>query len=770
MLLMLAVLSGVLCVHAGEVPFLKDLRKPVEEAVEQESDEPVLPVAVGEASRVTDPAKLCPEGAVWYITVPDAGRMVGHWLESPTGSLMNEPTMQQTLRNNRFGLNFLFSDLPDSVITPSRVGSIASVFELSNSLAKMAEKMAMACYIDAEGKFSFLFLFDVGLDRVPAFETMGEWETYFFLSYPGSDVKRGNHAGNYLDIWTVKEHIVDRQASEIAAGFAENMAIVSNNPGLAQACLNLLSGGASVADSDWGRRLAASLSTSTTADAIAYLRMDALLEGLKETPIARNSVVSWADFLGYGGKDGEAMYYGLEFTADGSRETYLLPAAGQATSASLIELLAKRLRPAEKWTTPSVFPYQPNPTMFIAAMLDGRQLGGILRQERRIFGTDASGSDFTVPLEARRLFTNDVLSSLTGEIGLCFYPSAENKLSWLMVLPCSRSPEGYLDKGDNPVERSGATIISNDGGWRTATSWAAITSARFRRLTGNYLVIASEGELLLSAIDNLVGGSSFMGNRDFAQALAKAEQPQGLFFYLNTSEILVRQYPNLPAIMRALYPRSSGLNSRPPLAMLRRYAKGALGVITPASNGEEFTRMTIQAPIPTLAALAGGVVLTFPRSLREDGRRSMMQSRENLQNIWLRMQLYASRFGHFPDSLEDLAADMRSPDVSNEMIRAFFTAPAALSRMDPEAASRNSYRYLSGVTPNDEPDVPLVYEAEPWSEEFTGWYPVTGSNRGPSESGEYLPYRQYIRLDGQVVVIPDKRFKSRVLPRLQERE
>lgn len=764
------VLAGMLFrAAAEEVPLLKDLRKPVEVVQEAVEEGPILPKAVDPANRVADPALLCPAGAVWYVTVPDAARLVGHWLESPSGALMNEPSMARMFQNNRFGLNFLFSDLPASVVIPSRVGAVAAAFELSNSFAKMSERMAMACYIDDDGRFSFLFLFDIGLERVPAFETIGEWETYFFLSHPGSDVVRGDHSGNHLDVWTLQDRGADRQPSQVAAGFAENMAVVSNNPELAAACLALLSGGDSVAESRWGKRLTASLTTSASADAIAFLRMDALLAGLEETPIARHLVADWADYLGHGGKDDEAIYYGLEFTSEGSRETFLLPASGQSAHPSLIELLAKRLRPVEKWSTPVVFPYQPNPSLFFAACIEGRQLGGMLRQERRLFG-DPEAEGLTFPMEARRLFTNDVLSVLTGEIGMAFYPGSEGASSWLMVLPCDNSPEGYFDRGASQIERSGARIYSQDGGWRGATSWTVATPARFPRLAGNFMLIASEGDLLVAAIDNLVGPASFAANRDFTQSLAKSEASQGLLFYLNTPEILGRQYPNLPALMRQLYPRASGLNSRPPLAMLRRYAKGVLGTIAPAANGEEFTRMTVQAPLPTLGALSAGLVLSFPSSLREDGRRAMAQSRENLQNIWLRLQLYASRFGHFPDSLADLAADMRAPDVTSDAIRALFTAPAALPRMDAREASEKSYRYLSSATPNDEPDIPLVYEAEPWSEDFTGWYPAADSGRGRSESGEYLSYRQYIRLDGTVVVIPEKRFLEKVLPRIQERE
>ncbi|MCC8189155.1 MAG: hypothetical protein LIP77_00780, partial [Planctomycetes bacterium] len=606
-------------------------------------------------------------------------------------------------------------------------------------------------------------------DRVPAFSTLGERETYFFLANPGSDVLRGNHAGNFLDVWRVKQRAVDAATAEVAAGFAENVAIVSNNAGLAARSMDLLAGGANTADSLWGRRLAASLATSTSTDAIAFLRMDKLLQGLAATPLARQSVVNWADFIGHGGRDGEALYYGLEFTPDGARETYLLPVSAQTVSASLVELLAKRLRPIEGWSTPMVIPYQPNPSMFFAANLEGRQLGGILRQERRLFGSPGSAESFTVPDAARHLFTSDILALLRGEIGLAFFPDGDGQ-SWLMVLPCSSNPEPAFIRSEMKVERSGVTINSRDANWRENVCWAAISQNIFRRLPGDFLVIASHGDLMLATVDQLFNGSTFTNNKDFARAMADAEGNQGLMLYLNIPEIIVRQYPNLSAIMRSLYPRSSGLNSRPPLAMLRRYARGLMAVIAPMGEGDDFIRVTVQSPAPSLGMVAAGVVLGFPTSLRQDGRQAMEKSRENLQTLWLRLQLYASRYGHFPETLEDLAAEMRAPGVPNEFIRNLFIAPAALSRLNAREAATQSYQYVSGVTPNDEPDLPIVYEAEPWSEEFTGWYPLTGSGRGRSESGDFVPYRQYIRLDGQVVVMTDKSFRERVLPRLVERE
>ncbi len=775
----LAIVMGLAAVWfapacAGEeIPLLKDLRKPVEVKVEKE-EEPVVPSSVNPANQVDDLAKLCPAGAVWFVSVPDATALAKNWGANPLGALMNETAMSRTFRNNRFGLTHLFGDLPSSIITPERVSAMASAIELAGILSGMAKKMTLASYIDPDGTFNFLVLFDVGLDRVPAFEIMNEWETSFLITHSGTEVLRGDHSGNYLDVWQLKKGATSVVSADLAAGFAENVVIVSNKSALARSAMTLLASGAdSVADTHWGERLAASIPSSSSADMVAFVRMDALLRGLDETPIARDSVAAWTDLIGQGaagavGGEGEAMYYGLQFAPDGSRETFLLPSAGPAGPGSLIELVAKRLRPGREWLAPLVIPYQPNPSLYVAAHLDGPQLGGLLKQERRLFGLSDRSDQFEVPPAVRAIFSNDVVTLLTGEIGLAFFSAPEQKTQWLMVLPCKGNPESLLQKAKSTIERSGANIRSQEDNWRESASWMAASPDKFRRLTQNYLLVASNGDLLISATDQLMSGSSFASNKDFIRAMSMAEADQGMIFYINVPEILVREYPNLSHIMRSLYPRSSGLNSRPPLALLRRYAKGLLGVIAPVGADAEFTRVTVQSPGPAMGALAVGTVMGFPRALRADGRHSMEKSRENMQNLWLRLQLYSSRFGHFPDTLGDLAADMRL-NMADADIRAMMTAPAALSRLAPDAAAAGSYRYLSGVTPSDEPDVPLLYEAEPWSEDFAGMYP-TDPNRAPAESGDFQPYRQYIRLDGKVVVMTEKMFRMKVVPRLAERE
>lgn len=754
-----------------DVPLLKDLRKPVEKKEVKEDEKPVVPGPVSPERRLDNPVGIFPAGAVWYFATLDAAAMMEHFKASPTGAFWSEPVLAKTMRNNRFGLEYLFADLPASVVTKERVATISAVVDLATALGEVSEKMATAGYIDDEGRFSFLFAFDVGLDREPAFDIMAHWETRFFIANPGAEIERGDREANYIDIWS-QRGATERSPAEVAVGFIENMAIVTNDRSLAQRCLESSGSGAGLADSNWGRRLDASIPASGSADVVGFLRMDALLEGLRQTPIARQAVSNWADYIGYGGREGEAMYYGLQFTAEGSRETFLVPTQGLSASASLVELLSKRLKPAKKWSTPNVLPYQPNPTLFLAAQMEGRQLGGLLRQERRLFGSSDDGGYFSIPPAVRRMFTNEVIGVMTGEVGMAFYPGTDDEEggepSWLMILPCEGNPAKLLPRAEHLIDRAGVHVMSREIAIKDSPSWAVISPDIFRRAGGYHLVVASKGELLFSTIDQLIANSTFSNNRDFVRALEQAESDPGLLFYLNTPELLVRYYPELSQIMRRLYPRASGFNSRPPLTMLRRYAKGVLGAIAPSDNGSPFTRVTVQAPTPSLAATAASITLRYPANLRSEGRASMEVSRENLRTLWLRLQLYSSRFGHFPDTLDDLLGSMRA-DMPMDEIRALFTAPAALTRLTPAEALTGSYKYLSGITPNDEPDLPVIYENEPWSEDFAGVYPVA-ANAAPAETGEFQQFRQYVRLDGKVVVVSEKNFQEKILPRMRERE
>ncbi len=768
-----AVLLLAVCGAAAalEVPLLDELRKPAGVAEAPPDDVPSVPGPVPAGARIADAAAVAPGGAVWFLTVPDAKRCLEGWNASPIGRFLAEGAMERTLRNNRFGLSELFGDLPPSTVRPGRVRAMEGMAGLVKALAGSAEAMAMAGYIDGEGAFGFAFLFDVGLDRSAASAAMSEWETVFLVENAGAQAKRSNRADDHIDVWTLPPEGGGSPAA-VAAGFVRNIAVVSNDPVLAERSLALAEGGGdSVAASRPGRRLAVSGAQSGASHLTGFVRMGALLDGLGKIPLARDAVAELANVLGHEGRSGEALYYGLQFGEDGVRETYLLPPEDPAAPPSSLDPVVRVLRPSRAWSTPRLLPYQPSPVLLAAADLDPNAFGAAPGDVEPLF---------LLPPEARALLSGDLRGVLTGECTLALYPPAPAGIgepplpdSWILVLRCREDPSSRLAGAARRTDYNGAVIHSSGrDDWRARLSWAGVSSGAFRRAEGHFLLLASRGGLLANALDQLVSGQSFIENRDFAAALSKAERNQGLFFYYNTEETIAREYPNLSAVMRRLSPRSPGLNSRPPLSLLRRYGKGVTGSIPPPAHradNDGFTRLSVRSPFPTIGALALGIVLRFPVSLREEGRSEMEKSRENLRSLWLRLQLYASRFGHFPETLADLAADMRTGGMDRDAVSALLTAPAALALLSPAEAREGSYAYAEGVTPGDEPDIPVLWEARPWSLEFSGVYPEDGS-KGASETGDFEPFRQYVRLDGTVGIVSERRFQSTVLRRMRERE
>ncbi|MCC8166703.1 MAG: hypothetical protein LIQ31_11275, partial [Planctomycetes bacterium] len=226
--------NGAVSPFLLDVPTLSELRKPIEETPVIEDAPPEAPGPVLPEQRRTDLAACFPDDPFWYAEVADAEQARRQWAASPPGRLLAEPALEQTFRNNRFGLGLLFSDLPASVIDAARIASIATAFDLAEPLAAGAHSIAGAAYLGDDGVFRFLFLMDIGLDREPAFDIMSRWETTFHLAYPGSTVVRGNRRERqYLDVITVRGSSRMNPA-EVALGFIANLAVSSNDPRLAR--------------------------------------------------------------------------------------------------------------------------------------------------------------------------------------------------------------------------------------------------------------------------------------------------------------------------------------------------------------------------------------------------------------------------------------------------------------------------------------------------------------------------------------------------------
>ncbi|MDR0362339.1 MAG: hypothetical protein LBJ46_06615 [Planctomycetota bacterium] len=754
-------------VHAQEVPLLSDLRRKVEAAPVEEMIDSARPAPVTGEKMFSDLLRLAPDGAVWYFSCNDFGTAADNWDETPVARFLAEQRVQNMLRNNQFSIATLFGDLPRAVILQERVAAADAAIGLAARMAPFAKSGATVGYVNEDGDFSFLFLLDIGSRRDAPFDAMVDWETALFLSSPGTSATRGDHSGSFLDVWSIPLSAAEDRKAEVAAGFHENIAVITSDSALGRRVFAQPGNGESLADSPYGTRLAASSATSADSDFYGFVRIRALLSAFSTNRVTHDALVAWANMVG-GVTERDALYYSVRMVRGGARETYLVPLGGNG--ATVARTLAGGLRPAQKWTAPSAFPYQPAPSRYFSAVFDKPQISRMLRMEYALFGEIALPDSILVPQEGLQVFSEAVLNSLTGEVATAYFSADYDQpnSSWMTVLAAAGDISSVIPGSVSQVEKSGITIHSVSRDWRTAVSWAVIPESLSKNLQSSFLVFASSGDLISGAIEQIFSGLTFADNRDFNAALASAEDNQGMLFYLNVPEIAVREYPNLSVLARTFFPRSSGLNNRPPLNLLRRYAAGLLAVVSPGSIENEFLRVTVQAPFPSLGAISLMTVLNYPSSLRISGREGMAKSRTNMQKLWLRLQLFSSRNGHFPVDVDELVADMRT-SMTNDEIRDIFTAPGAVYQLGRAEATRSSYHYVSGLTPNDEPDVPLIYETRPWGEDFVGMQQPK-DNAIRRETGNFEQYRQYIRMDGEVIAVPERIFHERVLKRLEDRE
>lgn len=760
---------------AGEVPPLSELRKPVPEksAEEKAEEKPATPRPLSTGEALADPSLLAPPDAAWYFAANDVKSAFQAWDASPFARFLAEPRMRRSAADNNFDIVDLFQDLPKAFVTVEKVEAISEMLNLSRQASKLALKAGFAGYPNQAGGFDYLVLLDVGLDRLPAFDEIAVWEMGLFRGTSDINIIRGDHSHNFLDVWEFVD--ADGKAmAEVAAGFANNYLVASNNRALAQKALALIGGGEALSGAPIYTGMAQAMTANAAGDSdiVGLIRMRAVVDGLAYDRTAGDTLAGWIDVLGQGTRSHDAVYYGLKFQPDKNREVLLSPVTAVGSlprNPTLPDVLARTAPKSGAWLIPQVIPSQPAPVAYFTVSQPPAAQGRMISQDSRLFGSSSMTEFLQLPKAAREVFTERVQNELAGEGALALFPTNESDPpQWLAVFSTGSDLTPILPKSEMSIDIAGVTIHSAGTDWRNSLCWTSISSITFRRLQGHFLVFASSGNLLSSTLEQVLAGTTFAANKDFIAAAESAGDGLGMMCYVNLPEILVRLYPNLSVVTRSIFPRSSGFNSRPPLNLLRRYAKGVLITAAPPASASGFLKFNVEAPAPSLGITAGLTVATLPHNLRVAGRQAMAKSRDNLQQLWLKLQLYSSRSGYFPPSLEELREALKL-SMTNDDIKSLFIAPAAIGRVGAERAATESYTYVSGVLPGDEPDMPIIYEALPWNEDFSGMHPKI-EGEAPSESGVFQPYRQYVRLDGKVATVSEKTFREYILPRITERE
>lgn len=728
-------------------------------AADQKQEDAIPPLPA--AQKVSNPLLLMPDkpALCFYLpNVPEAGKK---WAESLTGKFFSEARIVNVIRNNPFDFVTLLSDLPSVFVSQDRVKLLSMGADMAKVIASTASQVAFAVYSNADGSPGFLFLAEIGVERQATLDRMDALTEELSVVWPRLDSRiEGDLLANGYHVWGDRES----PCGEMAAGIVRNFLFISSRVDLANNVIALSDGGASLGGAEDGLVLLREGGVSPAPAVVGVVHSAEIGSKLVDNDAAKGVLSVFGDILGKGRGDAP-FYYRLAFDEYGVKESYLCPVP---SSGELLAPLSDRLRVNYgEWTTINALPYNPAP-LFVASI---NAEPGALANWLLLDPTSSLDSPWTRTLapsmNLRLALVDEVKKYLAGEMTIAWFGAENEKSKWVLVLALEPNSSSAIPKGNGGGDVNGMAVNSTHVEWKKNMSWMFFPVEMSRRLKRDLFLVASDGEVLSLVASQLVSGTPFTENKDFSSMFSRSTGSGSIMFYFNLQELLVREYSYLASFMREVFPRSSGLNDRPPLTLLRNYATGFLGFVEPAAGADGWL-VNVQGSFPSAALGAGAVLAKMPGAIRSQSRAYIEQSEENLRKMWLIVQLYFTRRGHFPFSLEDLANDMRRT-MAEADVRALLTSPAAMHKYGKQDAWQRSYKFITGLVPGDEPDLPILYESEPWTEDFSGMFPVK-EGQVPREIGSFLPYRAYVAMDGTVHVISEKVFQDKMVPRLKARE
>jgi len=728
----------------------------------------VTPRVLAPAELVQDPAALLPAGALFYFDCPSLRTFRGGWRGSLGGQLFADPRMAGVRRNNSFGFAELFSDLPDMFVSPERVMLASRASELAEMwlAADFASRWAVAGYANERepGVLDVVFLVEVGADREPAERLATEWRDRMAADERGWFPDEGSHSDDFIDVWSAPEG----RRAEAAYGLARNWAVVSTSGDLARdvrpGSANRIAGN--------GTFTALRRRTGSSQAAVkGFVRFRELAAAVAGLPGAGEMVGFLGEVFGLGRGAEDAAFYALSFDGPlAKEELWCSPEVepGLDEAPGLAARLVEAAAGAEHWGILKALPFQPSPLYFAAMRFKKGELEKWLREGDQPFGRSPLARGFAPAPLARRVIAQAPFhnNSLEGEAAVCLLPmelDGDGDRSWLAAFEL---PEGgvTLSRTGMVHEVGDVQVFGEGADWRNQPAWTVLTRKAFKALPKDYLAMASTGTLLLEWTQQMTAESTLADNKDLMERVGT--RGASAVWYVDVPGAVSRGYGDLSLIAKSFFPRSTGLNSRPPLSVLRSHAVGAGGGADVGADG--WVRYTAEGPLPAFPVLGAWVVASGPGWIREGGRRAMSTSRENLSRLFQELQLYATQRGQFPASMEEFRDYLRRLGWTDAEVRSLLTSPAAVGLIGADAAATGSYRFVWGARPQDEPDLPLVYEAEAWHSEFREWFPVPGQPR--REAGPYERWRLVLRLDGTILEYSERAFREQVAPRLAERE
>lgn len=754
-----------------------------------------------------DPTDVLPPDPLLYLEAVNGEELVRHVSSSPLVRFLNHDATRRFLDQTSLTLTNLFTNLPPPVIDPAAIRLAGAALRFANLFVGNPGCIRLLIYPPEVGSSAIglpmLFLAEIGRDRTQPFESLLRFAAEV-TKEERLQWKEGERGQDVLDLLQT----VDGKA-EFAFGILRNQVFLATSSALARRIFSVAAGGELERPF---RTTEAYQHLPAHTDSASQIRGFFHLTGFLQTYQSRNlpGPTEWIDFLGdLLGRN--LLYYDLKAEENGIREHFVgTLAPGKEEIPTLTQRVSQVCQPVEEgkeWClslarlvphrTEWFFTARTDPISFLALLREGgffggsdyamqvanairevlaRTLGDDLRPDiAPVFQGDVALATFAGGEKTRWLL---FLSLADGKRAsqLFLAPSPKRRVMDLKGLPVlsrvespatvAPSSEKTSDRGEGPKKTSPGTADV------TGEVWAILDRSAFPNLTMPYLLVASDLEALGDAIDQATVGGSLAEEPDFRAQAAMVGTNLRVMVYYNLPGVLGVQYRTLlEGLVRATFPPSfASIGSLPPSDVMRTFLAGVVGEMEVESD-RSVSRTTLISPMGTLPAFAALLVLHTPRWIRERARNDLLVSREHLQRLWLGLQKYATLYGRFPaDLMQERKEILRQcGSLSPEQAESLFLSPAAIPYLGEEEARDSSYRYVTGIRPNDEPDMPILFENGCWHYDYEGQIRPT-AGKEPTDTGEYLPWRLVLTLDGTIKEYREEEFQREILPRIEARE
>ncbi len=776
------VMAGVLfglnatpAVSAEDLPSIEQLVTPKDKKDKDGNTvdgkkKPEFPRKLEEEETNLEISKLLPPGPFFYFEAGNGEQACANFEKTSVARFLARKKVVKFLRNNPLTLANLFVNLPERYSNSAMLGLYSVGAHFARTFARTDSRVVLAAYKGGTTGPQVIFMADIGADRKAPYDKLCSLRDKALADYPGIVLEETPKSDDYIDVM----RSTDRKG-ELAFGFVRNYVVVCTNAEFARNLLTVAkAGGAgkSLAGSNAFREISRNTDSSSSLRGFIDLRAMLTEVAVNQLPGATEMLDLGCDLLGRG-----VLYYDMKI--DGKRllehlvsTTRVNADAGErpGVPARIMQVCSG---PAEGavWTTAKIIPYQPE---FFLAMRVKPGVFADLMAAPQPLGSSAYSTQISITIPAAlrapegflQILKPDADRLMTGEVAMALLPVHEDKRPWIFVMALQDAPATIKALAvQEPAQNiSGLNIYSLDPQhWQQMPCWVVISQSTFQNLGTSQLVLASSGNLLHTVIDQTTAvAASLAENKDFTTQLTALGDGQSVIWYYNLPGVISREYVNLPVILRTYFPPLGNISNRPPMSLVNKYFSGIAGGVR-VKPEDLACRSTMVGPLPTIPALAGLLGVGMPQWIRERARMYLSKSRQNLGRIWLELQTYATQRGHYPESMEELRRLF-----SRFQQRNLFVSLAAVEQKGLEEAARNSYTYVLGLRPTDEPDRPILYESAPWHYEYTGMMRPKGPQ--PMETGDYLRWRLVLQLDGTIRAYTEDEFKKRVLPRIKVEE